>query len=105
MKPRIFPAITTAVLLITAATGVASAQSFMTSPLQGTDLRKPTSLQFGPDDRLYVSQQNGRIYAYTIVRDGPNSYTATEVESMAEFCEKLVRVLVSGDPGSEAEPV
>jgi len=30
------------------------------------DLANPTSLQFGPDGRLYVSEQNGRINAFTI---------------------------------------
>ena len=55
--------------------------SFTPSGLQGVVLTNPTSLQFGPDDRLYVSQQNGIIKAFTIVRSSASNYqvTATEV--------------------------
>ncbi len=37
-------------------------------------LSRPTSLQFGPDGRLYVSQQNGLIHVYTVVKSGANDY-------------------------------
>ena len=37
----------------------------------------PTSLQWGPDDRLYVAHQNGTINVYSIVRNAANDYTAT----------------------------
>ena len=83
MKLPLIPALAilaTALLLLAAAPGVASAQTFTPSKLQGISLYKPTSLQFGPDGRLYVAQQNGLIYAYTVVRNGPNSYQATKVE-------------------------
>lgn len=44
-------------------------------------LTNPTALQFGPDGRLYVSEQNGTINAFTIeMRDG--SYIATDVEEI-----------------------
>lgn len=39
-----------------------------------------TYLKFGPDNRLYVSQQDGTIYAFTIQRNGKNSYSATSTE-------------------------
>ena len=42
----------------------------------------PTSLQFGPDGRLYVAQQNGIIYAFEVERNGPNDYEATAVETI-----------------------
>jgi len=32
-------------------------------------LSNPTSLQFGPDGRLYVSEQNGTINAFTIATE------------------------------------
>jgi large repetitive protein len=58
--------------------------NFGSEPLVGESLNNPTSLQFGPDGRLYVSQQNGTIYAYTIERDGspPGNgiYTITATE-------------------------
>jgi hypothetical protein len=44
------------------------------------DLGNPTSLDFGPDGRLYVSQQNGEIKAYEITRNGANDYEVTDVE-------------------------
>ncbi len=55
---------------------------FDSSGLQGENLSAPTSLEFGPDDRLYVSQQNGTIYAYTIVRNGPQGYSVTGTETI-----------------------
>ena len=59
--------------------------SFNSSGLSGESLNNPTSLQFGPDDRLYVSQQNGFIYAYTITRNGPNDYAVTATEQIDEI--------------------
>ena len=42
-------------------------------------LNNPTSLQFGPDGRLYVAEQNGQINAFTIgFQNG--EYVATSVE-------------------------
>ena len=43
--------------------------SFGSSGLINETLVNPTSLEFGPDNRLYVSQQNGVIWAYTVERD------------------------------------
>jgi hypothetical protein len=58
-------------------TGVAAGEvpiNFTKSILAEAPLHRPTKLQFGPDGRLYVSQQNGLIRIYTVVRDGPNSF-------------------------------
>ena len=46
------------------------------------NLTSPTSLQFGPDDRLYVSQQNGTIKIYTINRVGAGNYQVTNTETI-----------------------
>jgi hypothetical protein len=43
---------------------------------------QPTSLQFGPDGRLYVADQYGTIRAYTITRNGANSYSITNTETI-----------------------
>ncbi|MFN7118382.1 MAG: hypothetical protein ACK4TA_16415, partial [Saprospiraceae bacterium] len=56
--------------------------NFNASALAGENLNNPTSLQFGPDNRLYVAQQNGIIYAYKIARTSANNYTVTETETI-----------------------
>lgn len=44
-------------------------------------LENPTSLQFGPDGKLYVAEQNGTINAFTIeIQDG--EYVATDHETL-----------------------
>ena len=59
-----------------------TAQNFSTSNLQGETLKSPTSLQFGPDDRLYVAQQDGLILAYTIQRNTNTNYQVTATETI-----------------------
>ncbi len=68
---------------IAALPGIAAAQgqpSFNKGTLSGASLSQPTQLQFGPDGRLYVSQQNGQIKVFTVSRDGPASYSVTGTE-------------------------
>ncbi len=60
----------------------ADAIGFGRSKLKGVSMANPTSLEFGPDGRLYVSKQDGIIYAYTIARTSANSYTATITETI-----------------------
>jgi hypothetical protein len=43
--------------------------AFAKTTLAGTSSSQVTSLQFGPDGRLYVGQQNGLIKAYSIFRN------------------------------------
>ncbi len=59
--------------------------SFDSGGLTGASVNNPTSLEFGPDGRLYVSQQNGLILAYTISRVAPNDYQVTATESITEI--------------------
>lgn len=56
--------------------------NFNSSGLSGVSINNPTSLQFGPDDRLYVSVQSGEVYAYTIQRNGPGSYQVLQTEQI-----------------------
>lgn len=44
-----------------------------------SDLANPTTLQFGPDGRLYVGEQSGRISAFTIAVQG-DAFVATSHE-------------------------
>src|SRR5207247_2894858 len=55
---------------------------FGKSSLGGISVVNPTSLQFGPDGRLYVAQQDGLIKIYTIVRNAANSYSATATQTI-----------------------
>lgn len=45
-----------------------------------TNLTSPTSLEFGPDGRLYVSQQNGTLSVYSISRIGVGDYQVDSSE-------------------------
>ena len=60
--------------------------SFGSTGLQNENVLNPTSLEFGPDNRLYVAQQSGIIWAYTIERDNANagdgSYTVVATEEI-----------------------
>src|SRR4029450_779814 len=66
-------------------TGVSNVPiSFAKSLLGNTPgLDRPTTLQFGPDGRLYVGQQNGLIRGYTITRSGANNFDVTAQEIIA----------------------
>ncbi|HXH18365.1 MAG TPA: cytochrome c, partial [Chitinophagales bacterium] len=78
MKPCIFTLLYLAISLSSAGQSI----SFTASNLAGESLYHPTALQFGPDGRLYVAQQDGKIFAYTIVRNAANSYAITATETI-----------------------
>ncbi|HEX5017082.1 MAG TPA: kelch repeat-containing protein [Actinomycetes bacterium] len=59
-----------------------AALGFGKSTLIGESSNGVTSVQFGPDNRLYAAQFNGLIKAYTIARTGPNTYEVTDTESI-----------------------
>lgn len=56
--------------------------SFGKSVLAGTTMSNPTALQFGPDGRLYMTQQNGVIRIVSVARSGPNAYSVTATETI-----------------------
>jgi hypothetical protein len=70
-------------LALASASGV-SAQSFEARPLI-VPVTYPTSLQFGPDDRLYVSEQYGKLWAFTVARASDGSYAATATEAISHI--------------------
>lgn len=84
-KPAIavFLAVCFTTLLALAGTSWAAEQpSFGKSTLAGETSVNPTSLQHGPDGRLYVAQRNGLIKAYNIKRVGKNNYDVTGAETI-----------------------
>ncbi len=58
---------------------------FGSSGLAGEGVTNPTSLDFGPDGRLYVSEQDGDIWAFEVVRNGPNDYDVTATEQITDI--------------------
>jgi hypothetical protein len=58
---------------------------FGKSKLDGEISTRPTSLQFGPDDRLYVATQDGLIHIYTVARNGANDYDVVSVETITSI--------------------
>jgi N-acetylneuraminic acid mutarotase len=62
-----------------------AAVAFSKSSLAGETSSLPTSLQFGPDGRLYVAQQDGAIKVYEVARNGKDSYAVTSTETITSI--------------------
>ena len=77
--------------------GAKNAVAFDPSNLGGASLVLPTTLDFGPDDRLYVAQQNGLIMAYTIVRNGDQDYDIIDEEPIRLVKENVANHDDDGD--------
>jgi len=57
--------------------------NFGQSELKGLgNLFRPTSLDFGPDGHLYVTEMEGLIHEFAITRNGKNNYTANKVQTI-----------------------
>jgi hypothetical protein len=56
--------------------------TFTTKSLNGEVLANPTSLQWGPDGRLYVAQQNGVIKAFTVEKDQAGEWSVVQTETI-----------------------
>lgn len=59
--------------------------AFSKSTLAGATPSAPTSLQFGPDDRLYVAQQDGLIKVYEVTRNDTDDYTVTSTQTITSI--------------------
>ncbi len=66
--------------LIISGSSLSAQINFNSGNLQGINLTNPTTLDFGPDGRLYVTEQYGNVYAYTITRSPAGDYSATAIE-------------------------
>ncbi|HEY5706892.1 MAG TPA: malectin domain-containing carbohydrate-binding protein [Terrimicrobiaceae bacterium] len=67
---------------VVAISSAKAAVSFSISTLQGVTTGPVTSLEFGPDNRLYFAQVNGEIKACTVQRFGPNQYNVVATETI-----------------------
>ena len=54
--------------------------SFGVSEIEGHSFTQPTSLQFGPDDKLYVLRKKAVVNIITLNRVGPNDYDLVDEE-------------------------
>ncbi|MEA2556179.1 MAG: hypothetical protein QOI60_1510, partial [Actinomycetota bacterium] len=58
---------------------------FGKSLLAGESTTGPTTLQFGPDGRLYVGEDGGIIKVYSIERLGYNQYQVTATDTITSI--------------------
>ncbi|MEM8944978.1 MAG: malectin domain-containing carbohydrate-binding protein [Planctomycetota bacterium] len=70
---------------------------------QAKVLNNPTSLEFGPDGRLYVSEQNGQVNAFTVeLQEGEYLATAHEELLLADGSRVVQSIQNHNDDGSLA---
>jgi glucose/arabinose dehydrogenase len=72
---------------------------FGQSQLVGASLNRPTTLQFGPDGKLYVGQMNGMVSIFGVARNGQNDYVVTSTETIS-----LVHDMVNHDDDGTVNP-
>ncbi|MEO0802271.1 MAG: malectin domain-containing carbohydrate-binding protein, partial [Cyanobacteria bacterium J06642_2] len=70
-------------------------------------LDNPTSLQFGPDGRLYIAEQNGSINAFTVALQN-GEYVATDYEELTlpngeEIVKSIQNHNDDGSPSSQSD--
>jgi hypothetical protein len=58
---------------------------FGKSLLRPASPQNPTSLQFGPDGRLYVAQADGAIKVYSVERNGADDYSVSATETITKI--------------------
>jgi len=83
----------------TATTPSGTDPGFGKSELEGAGVTRPTSLQFGPDGRLYVAEVDGSIKALTVQRQAPDKYSVTASETIS-----LLRTIPNHDDSGALNP-
>ncbi|WMJ73315.1 T9SS type A sorting domain-containing protein [Cytophagaceae bacterium ABcell3] len=74
--------------------------NFISGELEGDlEIDNPTSLQFGPDGKLYVARQDGYIKVYTIEKSGQGEFNVTNIETI-----NVVRNIPNHDDDGEPNP-
>jgi hypothetical protein len=73
------------------------ASRFHKGTLEGTDTENVTTLDLGPDGRLYVGTQHGLIEVYEVERHGKGDYEVTDTETIAD----VQSILNHDDDGEE----
>ena len=87
-SPLVIPLTGTAL----APAGGSTGPSFGRTTLSGAGVSNPTSLQFGPDGRLYVAQFDGTIRVLSVARSSTGQYAVTAAESIG-----LIRAMANRD--------
>jgi glucose/arabinose dehydrogenase len=59
--------------------------NFNKKTLAGVSLDKPTSLQFGPDGKLYVAEADGLIKVLNVTRAGNGNYSGSVVDTISSI--------------------
>lgn len=63
----------------------------------GVNVDRGTSIQFGPDGKLYVSEMDGQIRVFDITRNGKNNYSANQTQVI----DVIKNVMNHNDNGAE----
>ena len=74
---------------------------FKIQKIKGLNPERPTSIQFGPDRKLYVATQSGMIYRYTISRNEDGYYELNNTDSI----DLVKNIQNHNDDGSLAEGI
>lgn len=82
------PLLSLLALLTLSALPRAQAPSFLKGGLSGATPSDPTSLDWGPDGRLYVAERFGRIRAYTVERLSAGNYSVLATETLDQVRNK-----------------
>ncbi|MEM8886803.1 MAG: T9SS type A sorting domain-containing protein [Bacteroidota bacterium] len=68
--------------------------------LKGASLTHPTSLDFGPDGKLYVAVENGQIFAIEVERTAANDYAIKNIDNI-HLVQEIPNHHEDGNPAPE----